>query len=321
MWKRFWTVALAFIFIVSLASIVDAQMRRPNDRRSPNANNNNNGNQGENPGNQGDNPGNQGENPGNQGENPGNQGDNPGDQGENPGDQGENPGNQGENPGDGTPGGGTPDGETPAEEDVCDELKYGATKGLYGLCVAFCEAQDSECVPDYGAEDPYAGCEMRDRRILENYNRKKKDGDPDMPCLPSAGEDPEYACPCWGQDQLQYFPFYLQPYDVAETYFSFGVDEDQSYWDEDEDTGEMTLVCEQTGSYLQETSILSTGEPFYFDLYVTQGDCDGMLCGGAIGCYGESCPSDLPSYGYFSLGITAEEYENCRMSIEQLTAY
>lgn len=35
----------------------------------------------------------------------------------------------------------TPDGETPANEGVCDEL-IGLTPGLYGLCVAFCEAQD-----------------------------------------------------------------------------------------------------------------------------------------------------------------------------------
>ena len=37
----------------------------------------------------------------------------------------------------------TPDGETPAEEQVCDPLRAdGVTKGLYGLCVAFCEAHD-----------------------------------------------------------------------------------------------------------------------------------------------------------------------------------
>ena len=35
----------------------------------------------------------------------------------------------------------TPDGETPANEGVCDSLN-GATPGLYGLCVAYCEAQD-----------------------------------------------------------------------------------------------------------------------------------------------------------------------------------
>ena len=37
----------------------------------------------------------------------------------------------------------TPDLETPAEEGVCDSLKANTvTRGLYGLCVAFCEAQD-----------------------------------------------------------------------------------------------------------------------------------------------------------------------------------
>jgi hypothetical protein len=315
MWKRFWTVAIAFLFIISLASIVDAQNRRPNpNRNGPGSNNSNNGNQGEDPGN-----GNQGEDPGNQGQDQGNgnQGENPGNQGENPGNQGEDPGNQGEDPGN-DPSGGTPDGQTPAEEDICDVLKH-TTGGLYGLCVAFCEAQDSECVPDYNADNPYAGCKMRDRRILDNYNRKKKVGDPDMPCLPSAGENPEYACPCWGQDRLQYFPFYLQSWNVDETYTSFGVGEDQSYYDED-DNGDAVLVCEQSGSYLHETSILSTGEPFYFDLFVTTGDCDGMLCGGAIGCYGDGCPSDLPTYGWFSMEINPDEYENCQLSIQQLIA-
>ena len=37
----------------------------------------------------------------------------------------------------------TPDGNTPAQETVCDPLhEAGITKGLYGLCVAFCEAGD-----------------------------------------------------------------------------------------------------------------------------------------------------------------------------------
>ena len=40
----------------------------------------------------------------------------------------------------------TPDTETPANEGVCDGL-LGATPGLYGLCVGFCEAQD--CEADY----------------------------------------------------------------------------------------------------------------------------------------------------------------------------
>ncbi len=39
----------------------------------------------------------------------------------------------------------TPDGETPANEGVCDELLI-ATPGLYGLCVAYCEALECDLV-------------------------------------------------------------------------------------------------------------------------------------------------------------------------------
>jgi hypothetical protein len=47
----------------------------------------------------------------------------------------------------------TPDGQTPVNEGVCDELmESGITKGLFGLCVAFCEAQD--CDGDGGGELP-----------------------------------------------------------------------------------------------------------------------------------------------------------------------
>ena len=295
MWKRFWTVALAMLFVISLASVVDAQMRRPNDRRSPNANNNNNGNQGENPGNQGENPGNQGENPGNQGEDPGND-----------------------------PSGGTPDGETPAEEDVCDELKYNATKGLYGLCVAFCEAQDSDCVPDYGTENPYANCRMRDRRILDNYNRKKKDGDPDMPCLPSAGEDPEFACPCWGQEDLGFFPFLtssLSSYASDEQYGYCGLDDDYSNTDED-DEGNPIVLCKQFASNINQETVLVDGSSFIFDLFVSAGECDGYYCYSSIGCRGTDCDPELPASADFGLDeITEEEYANCRASIEQLMTY
>lgn len=74
----------------------------------------------------------------------------------------------------------TADGLTPAEEDVCADLKAdGVTKGLYGLCVAYCEAEASS------------------ERILEVYNRRMVQGqDPEMPsCRPSG----EIVCPCWDQ--------------------------------------------------------------------------------------------------------------------------
>lgn len=78
----------------------------------------------------------------------------------------------------------TPDGETPANEGVCDSLQ-GGTGGLYGLCVAYCEAQDLD---SYEKEPPRS-------KILENYNRKKQAGDPDMPCM-------QTPCPCWDDAEL-----------------------------------------------------------------------------------------------------------------------
>jgi len=78
----------------------------------------------------------------------------------------------------------TPDGETPANEGVCDILQ-GATPGLYGLCVAYCEAQDLDT---FDKEPPST-------KILANYNKKKKAGDPDMPCL-------KVPCPCWSDEEL-----------------------------------------------------------------------------------------------------------------------
>ena len=72
------------------------------------------------------------------------------------------------------------DGDPPSVEDVCDEVKYG-TPALYGLCIAFCEAQD--CEPDFTLDDPFGGCTPGSGRVLANYRKKMKDGDPDMPCL------------------------------------------------------------------------------------------------------------------------------------------
>ncbi len=78
----------------------------------------------------------------------------------------------------------TPDGETPANEGVCDPLR-GGTPGLYGLCVAYCEAQD---LNSFDKEPPRT-------KILENYNKKKQAGDPDMPCI-------QVPCPCWTDEEL-----------------------------------------------------------------------------------------------------------------------
>lgn len=79
----------------------------------------------------------------------------------------------------------TPDGETPANEGVCDVVKSG-TPGLYGLCVAYCEAQDLDIVGDK---------ETPNNKILGNYRKKMQPGDPDMPCL-------KVPCPCWTDAEL-----------------------------------------------------------------------------------------------------------------------
>jgi hypothetical protein len=79
----------------------------------------------------------------------------------------------------------TPDGETPANEGVCDVVQ-GGTPGLYGLCVAYCEAQDLDLVGD--KEPP-------NTKILANYRKKMRAGDPDMPCV-------QVPCPCWTQAEL-----------------------------------------------------------------------------------------------------------------------
>lgn len=80
----------------------------------------------------------------------------------------------------------TPDGETPANEGVCDGLKAdGITPSLYGLCVAYCEAQDLDT---FDKEPPST-------KILDNYNKRKATTDPDMPCI-------QVPCPCWSDAEL-----------------------------------------------------------------------------------------------------------------------
>jgi hypothetical protein len=83
----------------------------------------------------------------------------------------------------------TPDGTTPANEGVCNSLKApGITPALYGLCVAYCEAQDLDT---FDKEPPST-------KILENYNKKKVATDPAMPCI-------QIPCPCWSDAELASF--------------------------------------------------------------------------------------------------------------------
>ena len=76
-----------------------------------------------------------------------------------------------------------------AEASECDILTD-ATPGLFGLCTAYCDAQNCD---QYAEGDEPRSC----TRLLANYDRKKTGSDPDMPCNESA-----VSCPCWGMDEL-----------------------------------------------------------------------------------------------------------------------
>ncbi|EGR3070285.1 hypothetical protein DMW20_12045 [Vibrio parahaemolyticus] len=95
---------------------------------------------------------------------------------------------------------GTPDGYTPSNEGVCDVLIQ-STPGLYGLCVAFCEAQDhfDESVPVTQDEvEQYVSEARRANQIYENYNKRKDINDPEMPCVVIQNEQ----CPCWDEVEI-----------------------------------------------------------------------------------------------------------------------
>jgi hypothetical protein len=78
----------------------------------------------------------------------------------------------------------------PPQDGVCAGLK-GGTPGLFGLCVAFCEAQD---LGEAGEIDTNESA----MSLLSNYERKRRDGDPAMPCLA-----PEATCECWDTATLE----------------------------------------------------------------------------------------------------------------------
>ena len=65
-------------------------------------------------------------------------------------------------------GDGTPDESPPAEETVCEDA--GLRGAAYGLCVAFCEANDCDAFPDSEACD----------RLWSNYT--KITGEDSFPC-------------------------------------------------------------------------------------------------------------------------------------------
>ncbi|MBT8142905.1 MAG: hypothetical protein HKN88_10425 [Gammaproteobacteria bacterium] len=94
----------------------------------------------------------------------------------------------------------SPDEVSSANDGVCDVLKVdGVTKGLYGLCIAFCEAQEHTSILVPITEQDYADLKAAkpSGKILANYNRKKAESDPNMPCIKI-----DEPCICWSQEQI-----------------------------------------------------------------------------------------------------------------------
>jgi hypothetical protein len=77
---------------------------------------------------------------------------------------------------------GTPDGTTPADETVCDN----EPNGLYGLCVAYCEAMDC----DY--ETPNASATAC-AAVLNNYTNRSGGAQP--PCVDPGPPECTTDCP------------------------------------------------------------------------------------------------------------------------------
>lgn len=83
-------------------------------------------------------------------------------------------------------------------EGICDPLLAG-TDGLYGLCVAFCEAQGIASPDDPISESEYQAIldSAPGGRILRSYKERKTEADPAMPCIRI-----EEPCPCWSSAEL-----------------------------------------------------------------------------------------------------------------------
>ena len=82
------------------------------------------------------------------------------------------------------------------KDGVCSDLK-GGTPGLFGLCVAFCEAQDLGSAPE-SKQSAFS--------LLAAYDARRGPEDPEMPCLDSTSstkpQPPTASCSCWTAEEL-----------------------------------------------------------------------------------------------------------------------
>jgi len=95
------------------------------------------------------------------------------------------------------------DGQFDRTDRVCDAVS-GKTRGLHGLCVAYCEAKGVDSLfTKYQFRPSEAKKAASDKQsILKRYNAKKRAIDPPMPCLPHE-EATVASCPCWSGEVLE----------------------------------------------------------------------------------------------------------------------
>lgn len=85
-------------------------------------------------------------------------------------------------------------------DETCDPLKE-ATAGLYGLCVSFC---NNHSPGDSGVLE----LSRTQLKLLEAYNRKRMDSDPDMPCFK--------GCPCFTTIEPEFIATHPEFYNCSD---------------------------------------------------------------------------------------------------------
>ena len=101
------------------------------------------------------------------------------------------------------------DGQSDRRARVCDVVTD-KTRGLHGLCVAYCEAKGVDSLfTKYNFRPSEAKRAAFDKEaILERYNARRRTSDPAMPCIPQDTQDTQdeptvAACPCWSAQTLE----------------------------------------------------------------------------------------------------------------------
>ena len=188
---------------------------------------------------------------------------------------------------------GTPDGLTPNSEVICDGLK-GATDGLYGLCIAYCEATDS--LEDLSSEENITTLPKSSAQILKYYNEKRQIGDPQMPCVTYYDET---ACPAWTRDQIN----------SVGTHITSASEGDYQYRDDD------TEFTFPSYKYLLDREHVYNPTKRYVHNYVHIDSSNGYNYGKFFDFEWDYTTGTQVRYDYNRVTLTDEEYAACDAEI------